>query len=454
MFASEKDGGNVRPEGQMKQFRKMINRCNLRDLGCKGSAFTWRRRLGNHGWIQERLDRALVSTNWVGMFPRTKLFHIASSTSNHSILLLKDPTSSWQKFVRSKLFRFEAIWLRGEACSKVVQDAWARGENRGSQWPLACCLEECQSTLSLWNKNVFGHVGRKVSALQRKPQILENLNMGGAVLDDLHETRLELNDALAIEEDMWLQSQWGSSTNLDTTGGVNTVIHGVPVYIPNSLDLAEIGHRQFLPERDPSGWELPFLQGWLVGQSHAGGPSVLPLNDDGSSREPSAQYINFSILASHLSTQNITMLGGISLPGISGRSSLQYRFSNSHFSVSDSVEGAALVNAPSDWVDAQPIISRIQLKITTLLAAVATAELPFTVKLRVWPHDVENPFAPLNAERCCLPYPMLSCVGYRVSDMELVGVLPSVEDEVWSMLLAFIHLLEEVLLLEERKREA
>ena len=37
------------------------------------------------------------------------------------------------------------------------------------------------------------------------------------------------------------------------------------------------------------------------------------------------------------------MLGGISLAGISGRSSLQYRFSNSHFSVSDSVEGAALV---------------------------------------------------------------------------------------------------------------
>ena len=63
------------------------------------------------------------------------------------------------------------------------------------------------------------------------------------------------------------------------------------MYIPNSLDLAEIGHHQFLPERDPSGWELPFLQGWLVGQSRAGVPSVLLLNDDGSSREPSAQYI-------------------------------------------------------------------------------------------------------------------------------------------------------------------
>jgi len=42
--------------------------------------------------------------------------------------------------------------------------------------------------------------------------------------------------------------------------------------------------------------------------------------------------------------------------------------------------------------------------------------------------------------------------GCRVSEMELVGVLPSAEYEVWSMLLAFIHLLEEVLLLEEKQK--
>ena len=99
MFASEKDGGNAKLEGQMKQFRDSINRCNLRDMGYNGSAFTWHRRLGNRGWVQERLDCALVSTNWVGIFPRTKLLHIASSTSDHSILLLKATNSrnNWLK---------------------------------------------------------------------------------------------------------------------------------------------------------------------------------------------------------------------------------------------------------------------------------------------------------------------------------------------------------------------
>ena len=131
----------------MKQFRDAINRYNLRDLGYKGSAFTWRRRLGNRGWIQERLDHALVSTNWVGMFPHSKLLHIASSTSDHSILLLKASNPPRQKSRRSKLFRFKAMWLRDEACSEVVQEACVRGENRGSQWPIASCLDECQSAL-------------------------------------------------------------------------------------------------------------------------------------------------------------------------------------------------------------------------------------------------------------------------------------------------------------------
>lgn len=64
----EKVGGNQRPTSQMKHFRDVINRCNLRDLGYVRSDFTWCRCLGSRGWIRERLDRAFVSTNWATNF--------------------------------------------------------------------------------------------------------------------------------------------------------------------------------------------------------------------------------------------------------------------------------------------------------------------------------------------------------------------------------------------------
>lgn len=88
--------------------------------------------MGNRWWVQEQLDRALVSTNWVGMFCRSKLFHIVSSTFDHSILLLKATNPPQRNYRRAKHFRFEAMWLRDKACSEIVQEAWVRGESMGS----------------------------------------------------------------------------------------------------------------------------------------------------------------------------------------------------------------------------------------------------------------------------------------------------------------------------------
>ena len=168
LHANEKEGGNVRPEGQMKVFRDAIDSCELREMGYSGSDFTWSRRLGARGWICERLDRAFVLTNWAAMFPTSKLFHVANSVSDHCILILKSANPARKRRKKSKLFRFESMWLRDEGCSGVVNDAWDRGRIRGTDWPLLHCLEECRTSLSKWNKHSFGHVGKQIAVLQKK----------------------------------------------------------------------------------------------------------------------------------------------------------------------------------------------------------------------------------------------------------------------------------------------
>ncbi|XP_023881716.1 uncharacterized protein LOC111994088 [Quercus suber] len=123
MFAKEKEGGGVRPEGQMRIFREAINRSQLRDLGYEGSNFTWSRRLGSRGWIRERLDRALVSTNWATTFPATKVVHVSTSVSDHCILVLKESCSTRKQRKRSKVWRFESMWLEDDKCNGVVLEA-------------------------------------------------------------------------------------------------------------------------------------------------------------------------------------------------------------------------------------------------------------------------------------------------------------------------------------------
>ncbi|CAK7349488.1 unnamed protein product [Dovyalis caffra] len=200
----------------------------------------------------------------------------------------------------------------------------------------------------------------------------------------------------------------GNSASVETFGLGNSATDGVTAHTSVRQQSTDFGQlQQFLPSRDSTRWELPFLQGWLMGQSQAGVPSTLPLNSG--SREHSAQYIGPSSLTSYLSTQNVeaavvslAMPGTTSLSGVSGRSGLRHRISRSRFSVHESGESVAPINMQHEGTENQPIFNRIQSEIATSLAA---AEFPCTVKLRVWSHDIEHPCAQLNADKCRLTIP-------------------------------------------------
>ena len=123
----EKAGGGERPEWQMKAFSSAINKSKLRDLGFVGPEFTWSRRLGTRGWVQERLDRALVSPNWTSLFPQVRMYNVASYSSDHNMLILKAIPPKGRNKRGKRLFRFEAMWLKEDKCDEVVKEAWGRG---------------------------------------------------------------------------------------------------------------------------------------------------------------------------------------------------------------------------------------------------------------------------------------------------------------------------------------
>lgn len=149
----------------------------------------------------------------------------------------------------------------------------------------------------------------------------------------------------------------------------------------------ESGQHQFLHYGDPTCWELPFLQGWLMGQSQASMAPVLPV-DGGIPMAP------------------LAMPSSVNRNVVSGRSGLRDQSLQTHsMSVSDSRQGVAHVSNSRGRSDSLPILSRIQSELAASLAATAPAELPCTVKLRIWPHDIKSPHDPLDDERCRLAIP-------------------------------------------------
>lgn len=104
---------------------------------------------------------------------------------------------------QAKQFWFEAMWLRDSKCAEVVSEAWERGLLASSGCPLSNCLQACKEDLSDWNKREFGHVGRQISQLQKKLQILENSRIASS--EELRVARVDLNAWLDTKEVMWKQ---------------------------------------------------------------------------------------------------------------------------------------------------------------------------------------------------------------------------------------------------------
>ncbi|GMP77658.1 hypothetical protein CsSME_00033856 [Camellia sinensis var. sinensis] len=173
----------------------------------------------------------------------------------------------------------------------------------------------------------------------------------------------------------------------------------------DSMETAEVQpeerSNQFFPFGDPRYWELPFLQGWLIGQSQAGQRTLSSLN--GGAHENSSSFRETQNSAAAVPSVIPLSVGH---SRVTGRSSSRHRSAHSRMmSATGSSEGAISNNITHDESDHQPFVSRIQSDLATSLAAAATAELPCTVKLRIWAHDIKDPSSPLDVGRCRLTIP-------------------------------------------------
>ncbi|CAA0818668.1 Transducin family protein / WD-40 repeat family protein [Striga hermonthica] len=158
---------------------------------------------------------------------------------------------------------------------------------------------------------------------------------------------------------------------------------------------------QFFPSNDPAYWEIPFLQGWLIGQSQAGQRSMNSRNGGANEVLPAHSAIgNSSFPVPPEVPNNHTNLM------VPGRSGPRHQYLPSHtIPTVRSSESSAFNNIHSQQSASQPFMSQIQTEVATSLAAATAAELPCTVKLRIWSHDLKNPCTPLDTERCRLTIP-------------------------------------------------
>lgn len=89
----------------------------------------------------------------------------------------------------------------------------------GSEFSLANCMDNCRSKLKVWNKHIFGHVGKNIARLQIHLEWLELQSSMPDIIASMREKRVKLNCWRDKEDAMWHQR---SRQNWIQSGDKNT----------------------------------------------------------------------------------------------------------------------------------------------------------------------------------------------------------------------------------------
>ncbi|XP_075660413.1 uncharacterized protein LOC142630317 [Castanea sativa] len=158
----EKLGGPRRNHDQMQLFRDVIDECGFMDLGFVGSKFTWARHYDEGRSVRIRLDRCLATNSWFHKFPRTRVHHLQSMSSDHS-----------------------ALW-----------------------------------ELTWWSKHNFGHLRRELAEKKKMLVVAENEAILSRNNSRVRGLKVEINILLDREARMWCQRSralWLSKGDSNTT---------------------------------------------------------------------------------------------------------------------------------------------------------------------------------------------------------------------------------------------
>ncbi|XP_031124288.1 uncharacterized protein LOC116026999 [Ipomoea triloba] len=153
---------------------------------------------GSPSWVQEKLDRILVSGEWRDVFPNAKAWSLEGSSSDHMPLLLCVNSIGRRWYPRRP--RFENSWGNDPRCREVVGAAWAwvDGADIGEK------LLKCGKEVWQWGrKQVQGEV-RALKHCKERMASLQN-ERGERGVREFGEVQREYLSLVQNQSDRWRQ---------------------------------------------------------------------------------------------------------------------------------------------------------------------------------------------------------------------------------------------------------
>ncbi|GKU97025.1 hypothetical protein SLEP1_g10208 [Rubroshorea leprosula] len=185
---------------EMKEFDNFINKSGLVDLPLVGRKYTW---YNSNGQYMSRIDRFLVSEDWLLRWCDVKQWGLKRTVSDHCPVLLKNERVDWGP----KPFKFFDAWLQYPGCKELIRKTWNSTAVEG--WYGFRLKEKLKSTkkaLKEWSRNSMTEVDRKIMEAERVIAQLDergkNVQLSSTKIEKRRSSFLELWNNLKLKENM------------------------------------------------------------------------------------------------------------------------------------------------------------------------------------------------------------------------------------------------------------
>ena len=162
---SERRGIHDRDDhsSEIRGFNTFIDSNLLIDLPIVDKKFAW---FKSNGSAKSRLDRVLVSMEWMDKWPMCKQYVQPREVSDHCTIVVKSLDKDWGP----KPFRTIDAWLTKRGFSELVKNNWNSYSIRGNAFVRFKEKLKClKGDLKVWNMDVFGNINT------RKRRILQEI---------------------------------------------------------------------------------------------------------------------------------------------------------------------------------------------------------------------------------------------------------------------------------------
>lgn len=165
------------------------------------------------------MDRALMNSDWLTMFPFAKLYNLEASSSDHSpILLVLDVV---KRICGRRSFRFENAWLTEPMCRQSVLESWDSSVESDIQHKVKVCGEN----LEQWGKEITGRFNDRIKNCKMEIRRLRKFRDASSVQKYM-EAKENMAKILGQKEIFWRQRSKQLWLHSGTrTVGIFTLLH-------------------------------------------------------------------------------------------------------------------------------------------------------------------------------------------------------------------------------------